>query len=407
MPQDIFRVPLGIEIQTADLQSGVQILQGTGQPGSRQIEQDAPVGTVYYQTDAATNDQNIWWKYRDVNDNVTDWQVSVSQNYVDSFVQGVSWREPVVVKNDTTYASLATAEAAVNTGTVDGVPVVNGSRILYTDITGENANVFIVTGIPGGSPLATLTEDSNVTTDGDALLVLDGTWANTQWMYDADTEGSPSGGNPRWVQIGSAAGSAEIANLRSYVGGSIGDTSPDYISNDIVVDGDNLTVGVSKLDNAIGTLQFTGNFFITDFDSGNYPSSTYDITRALNDLDIELGRQADQIKVFTGSAPFTGSATILDDTLLTSVATNVKWMLQIKDSGGARQSLEIHALTDGTTAIFTTYALLKVGGNIGGQTGLDVTIGNSPQSWIVSLNPNAGAGNLTYTLKRISYSYLA
>lgn len=198
MSRELFRVPLGIEIQSEDLLTGVNLLQGTGAPGTRVIEQDAPIGTFYFQSDAAANELNTWWKFRDLNNDVTDWHVGASKDYVDDLVLG----------------------------------------------------------------------------------------------------------------------------------------------------------GVS-----------------------------------------------------TGSAPAL-TTTSLDGDIPVSVATEIKWMLQIKDSTTNRQAFEIHALTDGTDVSYTTYALLKRG-NIGGNIGFDVTLAGSPATWDITLTPNAGAGTLTYTLKRISFSFLA
>jgi len=197
MARELFRAPLGIEIESEDLTSSVNILRGTGAPGSLTIEQNAPVGSIYLQSDAASNDLNVWWKFRVLNNDATDWHAGASKEYVDNLILG----------------------------------------------------------------------------------------------------------------------------------------------------------GVS-----------------------------------------------------TGTA--TAATTTIVDTLPVVLATEVKWLLQIKDLSGNRRAAEIHALTDGTTVSYTTYGALKLG-NIS-NIGFDVTLsGGSPNVWQLSLAPSVGTGDLTYTSKRVDYSYLA
>lgn len=74
------------------------------------------------------------------------------------------------------------AETAVNTGSIDGVTVAAGDRILFTGITGENKHVFTVTGTPGSG--ATLTEITNTLENNDAILVDEGTAAGCQFHYN-------------------------------------------------------------------------------------------------------------------------------------------------------------------------------------------------------------------------------
>ena len=151
---------------------------------------------------------------------VTNAQDLVTKAYVDGATGG-SWREPVVVKEDINYLNLAAAEAAMNGGTVDGISVTSGDRILYTDIGGENKNVFIINGTVGAG--ATLVEDTNTITIGDTVYVNEGTHAGKVFSYDitlAWTEISGAGGGSTMYfdyEVQTAAGAQTVFNLASVV----------------------------------------------------------------------------------------------------------------------------------------------------------------------------------------------
>jgi len=123
------------------------------------------------------------------------------------------WREPALVKDDTGYANLAAAELSMNLGTVDGVAVTEGDRILYTNITGENQNVYTITGTVGAG--ATLVEDGTPTLN-DVVRIDDGTFALRGFYYDGST----------WVDLNSG----------------------DYTSNQNVTDGQTFEEAISALD---------------------------------------------------------------------------------------------------------------------------------------------------------------
>ena len=91
-----------------------------------------------------------------------------------------SWRQPARSKDDQAWANLTAAETELNdTGTpgslggVDVNTIVDGDRILFTNISGENPNVFIVNGTPGSA--ATLVEDTKPNEEGDVIVIIDGT----------------------------------------------------------------------------------------------------------------------------------------------------------------------------------------------------------------------------------------
>lgn len=499
MSLDLFRATLGIDIQNEDLTSNAYILQGSGAPGADGAEQDdAPIGSIYMRTDATADELQLYYKYKD-DDAQSDWRIVTSKAYVDAAVQGISWREPVRYLDDTT-TTLAAAVSDLNADDQLGSQgaVAAGDRILFTEFTAPDGgpNVFIVGGTSGNW---TLTEDSNDETDGDAVLVNQGSSADEQWIFDGLS----------WIQFGGAGSAAELAFIRDFIGkDSAGAVSPNYPSNDIVVDGQNLEHEIGRLDDAVGTLTFTTPNLLTNYsdslgtlsspgsaatadittnlqaiddafgdgditstganfalnDELSWNGGTLTITDAFDDLneaigdrtytddfivtdgqtiagsidaldqiigDIdnssayttggflnattiagnniqetldafnqEIGELAEDTEEDTGSAPASPTTTVID-TIPTTDATEVKWLLQVKDGSGNRRALEIHALTDGTTADYNRFSILQVGSSVG-SLGLDVDInaGNIE----ISLTP---VNALTYTIKRISKSFLA
>ena len=89
---------------------------------------------------------------------------------------------------------------------------------------------------------ATLVEDGNAETQGDALYIQDGTDAGKQFAYNGTG----------WVLQGSAS-STEIGYLQTFMGKSgNGSETPDYASTNVVTDGDSLEKGISDLDAEVG-----------------------------------------------------------------------------------------------------------------------------------------------------------
>lgn len=290
MALDLYRIVSGLDIQSDDQLSNANILQGTSAPGTRTIENNAPVGSVYLRTDVngTTGEQflQLYWKHT-AGSGTDKWALGTSKDYVDSLIQGLSWREPAKVMVDST-SSLATIETALNTDSgLDGIPLVSGDRVVLRNVTTGTKNVYIVTGTPGftGSPPtagATLVEDTNTLTDGDAILILEGTHADQQWTWDGSTSS--------WIQFGGAGSAEELAYIRTFIGkNSSGAETPNYPSNDIVVDGNSLENEIGRLDNAVGTLQFTTPSVLTSYDGSAFPTSTSDVTTNLKALDDTYG----------------------------------------------------------------------------------------------------------------------
>ena len=173
------------------------------------------------------------------------WVRIQNQDDVNSAIMGQSWRPPVKVMDETLHADVSAAETVVNTGTVDGVAIVDGTRILFTNITAANQNVFIVTGTPGSG--ATLVEDSNDASKGDAIYVQEGGRAGAEMGYNGTV----------WVTQGQAS-VTEIGFLQAFIGKSgNGNETPNYGSNHVVTDNDHLEKAIGDLDAEIGAAVVT------------------------------------------------------------------------------------------------------------------------------------------------------
>lgn len=492
MSLDLFRLIGGVDIQSDDISSNAYVLQGIGAPGADGgIQDDAPIGSIYMRTDAAASELQLYYKYADAN-SAADWRLVASKQYVDNAVQGISWRSPVAILDNTTYANLAAAEVVMNTGTMDGITVNTGDRVLLTDLTTGNENVYIITGTIGAG--ATFIEDANAASDGDALLVNGGSEADAQWIYDGT----------QWIKFGGAGSASELQFIRDFIGkDSAGAVTTDYPSNALVIDGQSLENEIGRLDHATGALTFTtpdvladysdnlpgaatgtitdnlqaiddtfgdgtispsgsnhvladdmqwnvagtltitdafdainegigdrtytNDFIVTDgqtiagsidaldtivgdidntsaYTAGGFLNATTiagnNIQETLDSFNQEIGDLNDDTLEITGGPTATSPTITVLDTISATEATEVKWMVQVKDAGGDRRAMEVHALTDGTTIDWTRYSVLRLGNT--GSLGLDVVINGGNIELRIS-----PANALEYTVKRISKSYLA
>ncbi len=217
---------------------GAHFLSGTGAPGGAGGRpDDALRGSMYLDE---TNGQ--MYLKQSTGTGADKWIRMQHQDDLDNALLGLSWRDPAKVRDGTAHADLAAAETAVNTlpYEIDGVVVADGDRILFDNITGANKNVFFVSGTPGSG--ATLVEDANAASKGDAVYLQEGTDAGKQFSYNGST----------WVQQGSAS-STEIGYLQTFIGKSgNGNETPNYASNNVVTDGDSLETAIGGLDAEVG-----------------------------------------------------------------------------------------------------------------------------------------------------------
>lgn len=402
MAIDLFRLMHGIEIENDVSGKSADILVGDNAPGGDAGVQDAaPIGTIYLRTNAEADGLQLYWKWSNANNSAADWKQSTDKAYVDAIAAGLSWREPVQAM-DTTTTTLPTG-TPTQTITVDGVTISDGDRVLFTSLTTPtDRNVWIYDQASG-----TFSEDPNAETDGDALLVQGGTYAEQQWVYDGTD----------WVQFGSTAGYAELEYLRTFVGKTgPGAELPTYSSIDVISQGDNLETAIGKLDAIIGTTTYTNDNVIADTD---------DITTSLDKIDTAIGnRTYTEDNYVTDGQTITASIDALDqaladintqalelsgtnqagpvvvDTLPVADATQAKWLIQVRETGtpANRRAVELHAFTDGTTVDHTTYSVLKLGANI---AGFDVTVDINGTDMRLIVDAN---NNFDYVVKRVGYT---
>ena len=334
MGLDLFRIAKGLELESEDFLSSVNILFGTGAPGGGDTAQDnASIGSIYLRTDAGPNGLQLYHKFSTGSpSSASDWTVLATQALVDAAITGISWREPARVRDNTAFIDAAAAELAFNTGSPqfisDGVLLQDGDRILFTNFTTgspatANENVYIVS-ITGSPLVLTLTEDTNLATDGDALLITEGSSAETQWVYDGN----------QWILFATATSSAELGFIRDFIGkNAAGAETPTYSSALVITQSNNL-------EGAIG------------------------------ELDAVLDPVRDQQLILTATNVTAQTAI---DSLAVINAEWAKWLVTIEEaaSPGNRRSLEIDAITDGTNVDHNDFARLKLGTAI---VGLDVTV---------------------------------
>jgi hypothetical protein len=191
-----FRVRLGVSVDDQ-----VWLLATSGVP-SGTVFDDAPKGSL-----AADYTNGVLFQKTAAGTGSDKWSTQASQ-------LTASNREPVRVVDTNTWATLSAAETELNDtvtpGSLGGVDVdqfADGDRILLTDLTTGNENVYVVTGTPGSA--ATLTEDGNSATDGDALWVQEGTNGDQQWFYDGSA----------WQHSLSGV-LTQITNLTTFTGGT-------------------------------------------------------------------------------------------------------------------------------------------------------------------------------------------
>lgn len=382
MALDLQRIAKGLAIEADNFSSEVHILQGTGAPGGDAAAQDAaPIGSLFLRSDAETDALQLYWKWSTANSSSADWKQATNKEYVDAVASGLSWREPVRVQDATLYAN---ATAFPVGGTVDGVLLSAGDRVLFSNVTlATDENVFIWDG-------ATWTEDTNAETDGDAVLVQEGTYAEQQWVYDGTN----------WVQFGSGAGAAELGYIRTFIGKTgPGSELPTYSSTDIVTQSNSLEAAIGELDAAGGTQTYTeqnevttGEDFTTSIDAldvkvgnstfteSNFVAGANDITENLDALDVAVQDNANQN--LTINVANVTTQTVIDLIPVAGVDSGelVKWMIIVENTGDStnRISGEILAMHDGAGNVdFTRYATLKLGANIAGLVfAVDVSAGN-------------------------------
>jgi len=323
----------------------VQMITATGAPGTSGDSQTVGVGSIYM--DAASGD---FYKKHTAGAGAANWDRMATLGDIGT---GISWREPSRVKDDAVWANLAAAETELNdTGTpgnlggVDSDQFVDGDRILFTAITGSNKNIFIVTGTPGSG--ATLVEDINLATAGDATFIQEGTSAGFTFVFNGTD----------WILISQGA-LTEIGFIQAYIGKPTdGNVLPQYTSNNHIADNDSLTVALGKIDAVLGAaITVNGNVI-------SIGESVYDAIRSLDTWTAGVQVAAVQLGLTTQ---------VILDSALVDIAAHIKWTVNFRDASNNIRTVVyevthdgIDAGADATTTDENAYAIVKIGSAITG-----------------------------------------
>ncbi len=338
------------------LNIGIHVITGDGAPGGAGGRPDDAVrGSLYL-------DQTNGKMYlKNLSGTGTDkWVRIQNQDDLDDALLGQSWREPALVRDGTSYADLAAAETVVNTipYEIDGVVVSEGSRILLDNVTGENKNVFLVSGTPGSG--ATLVEDGNTASKGDALYIQDGTDAGKQFAYNGST----------WVQQGSAS-STEIGYLQTFIGKSgNGNETPDYASTNVVTDGDSLETAVGDLDAEVGVAVATPQARTAG------PISDQAINLNIEAVDDAIGADVTSTNQATAADSVNANISALDTAIGADVATP-----QSRTAGAISAqaaNLNVEALDDAIGADVTSTKIATAADSVNANiSALDNVLGDA------------------------------
>lgn len=337
MGLSMFQVKKGLSLDGLS-----QVMQGSGVPGAAGDSSLAPKGSLYL--DVANG--SIFVK-KTAGVGTDKWLRTQDSSDMSAAMQGISWREPVKVHDTTAYANLAAAETAMNTGTLDGQSIVANDRILFDNITGSTKNVFIVTGTPGSS--ATLVEDANTLTKGDTTYVNAGTDAGKTLNYNGTV----------WVQS-QAASSTEIAYIKTFIGKSAdGNETPNYSSNNIVVDGTSLETAIGALDDKVGDVPNRGLLIAS--------SSVADNLVYLNDVIVNLNFKVEGYAPAGVETPFDPFYFYENNDVL-----SMEWTVTVQESSTPPvfptkvQRLKVSVLHTGYDFDYNVSSVLSIGADIAG-----------------------------------------
>lgn len=318
------------------LNGNVVVLEGSGVPGLSTDTDNAAVGSFYLDR---TN--GLVYVKSTVGTGSDKWDQQASKAYVDNAVNAqISWREPVLVLDATSYADIAAVVTAANVAdTLDGVTIASGNRVLITNLTSGNNNVYIVSGSTGNW---TLTEDVNLASSGDTVYVQDGTYAGMRYTYNGTA----------WIRT-DIISSDELGYIRAFIGKTgAGNELPTYSSVTQVTQSNTLEGAIGELDAAIGTDPTNGEVIL-----------------AANTVNANIKAIDDHITLNNHKTTGTNitTVTVLDTVALASVDL-IKWAIMAKDNatGLNRRGFEVLALHDGTNIDFTSYANIKLGSSISG-----------------------------------------
>jgi hypothetical protein len=298
---------------------------------------------------------------------------AVSKGYVDNLINGLAWKESVVVKTTSvlpTYTVSGTSLTAVANGglVVDGVVVASGDRVLvYQSVGDVNAGIYEVvnTGDDGNPWMLTRTVDADNQPDGElrggcAVNVVNGTQQG-QWILVTTTYPIVLGTTPQtWTQLGSGivpvggdlSGFSNSATVQT-----VGGLSSATIATGVSLANESSSIGLGKIVRRDENGDFSAGT-ITATLSGNASSATI-ADDVPNDIVI-----AKTLTDFTNGA---GSITS-DDSLLSAIeklygivassgaasSSNIEDRLVLRGTNGDFSAGTITATLNGNAASATT-----------------------------------------------------
>lgn len=317
---------------------GINFIAGAGAPGGSGDPDTVALGSFYL--DSTNGDMYV---KKTAGTGADKWKRLAR---AEESGTSLSWREPVLVRDNTLYADITAAETAANVADlVDGETIVSGDRLLFDNLTSGNENVYIVS---GGTGAWTFTEDTNLATDGDTVYTQSGTDAGKQFTFNGTD----------WVQSNQTT-LDELGFIRAFIGktGS-GAETPTYSSELHITTGDNLEVAIGKLDAHLGA----------DVTTGKYLTSGDTVGTSLDKLQVGLTNT----RFETTSAGVSAVTTI--DTVLVDTVRAAFWKVDLhgtaEGDGSKIRTVVISARHDGhnigatadaTDVAFTVYSKLKHG----------------------------------------------
>jgi hypothetical protein len=263
-----------------------------------------------------------------------------------------------------------------------GPNVSNGNYILSADAINDNIqsiDTALGAPIPGGHPWISEAQHVN----GNLIALADEIGANVS--------------NGNWVLANNTV-NQNIQALDTTIGAAV-------TSGSVIINTNSSNANIQLIDSEIGTL-VNGNFVSTtgtiysniqalddeigpQVTDGTYVLSTNSINENVQAIDVALNEISKE-----STATNVTTSTVLD----TVAATVCKWIVKAVDSAnsGNVYAAEIFAASNGLTADFTRFAVLKLGSNI---PGLQWSVGLSGANLQLTAQSTA---NVNITVRRVS-----
>ena len=347
MSQSLFNIEKGLQIDSSSA-----YLTGSGAPGTTNDTNNASVGSHY--TDTVNG--AIYAKVT-AGSGVDKWKKQATEDFVNA-AAGIDWKNSVKLATDAALPAytasggpgvdrILTADA-VGILTVDGVAMVLNDDLLVKDEAGAPGHVdhglyeMTVEGTAGVAFVLTRRTDADEDSEVTASLqvgVNEGTEnEDTYWALVTNDPIVVDTTTLQFAKVTDEATLTELGFIRAFIGKVSGNDTPDYSSNNYVVD-------TESLETAIGG------------------------------LDAQVKINADKIlqaRVETSSTNVTTAVTV--DSVLVDDVTAVRWVVycegNLEADANKKQVVEIMATHDGhntgagddaTDSDYTVYAKLKMG----------------------------------------------